>query len=708
MRSAKRYRLPWLLGLLFLTLPLQAATGPWSKDGPVSARLLSAEQGLTGQNELLLGLHLRLEPGWKTYWRTPGAAGAAPGLELEHPALEPDPEWLWPAPKRFNLLGMQAYGYTDEVVLPIRYRLNSSLSRLDLRGEAQVYACNEICLPLTVAVSLDLGPGADVDWASQRLLNEYLARVPGPLEPEAAQAEAIVDGEGLYLELQLPNPSADADLIVEGYPLHDWADPQIRLDGNRIRAWWQAPDDAEVPAAQAPLRYTYVDPRQALEGQVSATAGERPASGLDAAGWVGLLLMAWLGGLVLNVMPCVLPVLSIKLMHLSEATTVTRREARLQLLLTALGILSFFWLLALVLSAMKSAGYYVGWGIQFQNPYFLLSMLLLMLLFSANLLGWFEFGLPGRWQTALAHAGGGRRHSPRIASFMQGMAATLLATPCSAPFLGTAVAFALVRGSSEVLLIFTALGIGLATPYWLLMLWPGLIRWLPRPGRWMTAARRILALGMLLTALWVLWLLGNHLAPALLATVALVSFGWLLLWSPSLRRWRVAAPLVAPLLLLAPLLNTTQATPAQLQAEAFRPERIDRLVTEGRVVLVDITADWCITCKYNKELVLNSREVRQLLDRYQVLFMQGDWSLPDRTIEAFLQRHERSGIPFNVVYGPAQPQGLLLPELLSAENVREAVSRAAGTARDWAGPEVISIMEQRESLTLRFDEEPER
>jgi thiol:disulfide interchange protein len=220
---------------------------------------------------------------------------------------------------------------------------------------------------------------------------------------------------------------------------------------------------------------------------------------------LGLLLMAWLGGLVLNVMPCVLPVLSIKLMHLSEAATVTRREARLQLLLTALGILSFFWLLALVLAALKSAGYYVGWGIQFQNPYFLLSMLLLlMLLFSANLLGWFEFGLPGRWQTALAHAGDGRRHSPRIASFMQ-----------------------------------------------------------------------------------------------------------------------------------------------------------------------------------------------------------GDWSLPDGTIEAFLQRHGRSGIPFNVAYGPAQPQGLLLPELLSVENVSEAVRRAAGTARDRAGAEVIS-MERRESLTPRVDEEAER
>ncbi|MFC6673514.1 protein-disulfide reductase DsbD family protein [Marinobacterium aestuariivivens] len=670
----------WLLWLAvgLLALPLQAATGPWGQSGPVQARVITADRGLSGQAELMLGLQIRLEPGWKTYWRTPGAAGAAPELKLEHPALEPEPEWLWPAPHRYSLLDMQAYGYGDELVLPVRYRLNTSQSRLALKGEAQIYACNELCLPLNIPVRLDLALDSGVDWDSQRLLNQYLARVPAPLDPAQAQPRAVVDDRGLYLELQVPNPGAEVDLFVEGYWVHDWPDPQIRIEGNRVRAWWDAPEGAKVEDPDRPLRFTYVDRLQAREGQVTADIGQRPASDLAVAGWAGLLLMAWLGGLVLNVMPCVLPVLSIKLMHLSEASSLPRREARLQLLLTVAGILGFFSLLALVLAGLKAAGYWVGWGIQFQNPYFLLFMLLLMLLFAANLLGWFEFGLPGRWQTALAQSGDGRRHSPRFASFMQGMAATLLATPCSAPFLGTAVAFALGRGLTEILAVFTALGIGLATPYGLLMLWPGMVRRLPRPGRWMTALRRMLALGLVLTAVWMLWLLSNHLSSTLIGVMALGALCWLILWSPPLRRWRLLLTIMTPLLLVTPLLQSTPVRLSPLQSAAFEPDRIATLVQQGRTVLVDITADWCITCKYNQSAVLDSDEVRARMQRAQVVFMQGDWSLPDPVIEAYLQRYGRSGIPFNAVFGPGRPEGVLLPELLTVDNLTGALRQATG------------------------------
>jgi len=674
-----------LLCLFALIFPLQvlAAVGSWQEDGPVQMRLITPVNNLAGQSELLLGLHIKLQPGWKTYWRIPGAAGAAPSLTLKHDALVPEPEWYWPAPKRFSLLGLQSYGYSDEVVIPVRYPLNSSRSALSLQGKAQVYVCNEICLPLQTSVQLGLNGETGIDWSSQRLINKFMSKVPSSLKEVQSSYRLLADKQGLYLTLNLPSVSENPDLFIENYDLHEWPDPVIEVKDTQVQAWWNAPEGISADLPEHPIKITYVDSLQAYDGAVQVENVTRPDQSVTSGSlkWLSILLMAWAGGLILNVMPCVLPVLSIKLMHLSEAGNMPRREARIQLLLTALGVLSFFWILALSLGGLQLAGYYVGWGIQFQNPFFLLFMLLVMLLFTANMFGWFEFSLPAKWQTALASAGSETHHSARIASYMQGVGATLLATPCSAPFLGTAVAFALSQGAFEIFWVFSALGIGLATPYLVLSLWPGLIGLLPKPGRWMKGVRRFMAFGLLLAAAWLVWLLSNHLNSLTLLGVTVVGAVWLFLWSPQLIRWRPAALWLALVLLLMPFENQVGAPLQSYPQEVFQPERIDELVDEGKVILVDITADWCITCKYNKAAVLDAEDGRNLLEQYDVVFMQGDWSLPDKTIESFLSSHGRSGIPFNAIYGPNAPEGLLLPELLTIESLRTAVRSAAGNQR---------------------------
>ena len=388
-------------------------------------------------------------------------------------------------------------------------------------------------------------------------------------------------------------------------------------------------------------------------------------------------------------MPCVLPVLSIKLLAAVGQGGRDRGAVRLGFLASAAGILFSVLVLAGAAIALKSAGMAVGWGIQFQQPWFLAAMAIVVTLFSCNLLGLFEFSLPGRVSDLASGKGGagdslGGAGDSLGGHFLAGAFATLLATPCSAPFLGTAVGFALARGGGEIVMIFTALGLGLALPYLLIAALPGLATHLPRPGNWMVVLRRVLGVALLGTAVWLLAVLTAQigLLPTLFTGLLLAAMGLAFI----LRR-RLAPPLAAGAILatalgaLLPALTGAQAPAGDGDAALWltldRTE-IDRRVAAGEVIFVDVTADWCITCQVNKSLVLDRDPVAGALSDDAVVKMRGDWTLPDAAITAYLESFGRYGIPFNAVHGPGTPDGLLLPELLSAGVVLEALEQARG------------------------------
>ena len=329
----------------------------------------------------------------------------------------------------------------------------------------------------------------------------------------------------------------------------------------------------------------------------------------------------------------------------------------------------------------------VGWGIQFQQPLFLAFMALLLTFFACNLFGFFEILLPSGLSSAMADQGG----QGLTGSFATGAFATLLATPCSAPFLGVAVGFALARGAGEIYLVFAALGLGLALPYLLVAALPGLASRLPRPGAWMTHLRRLLGLALAGTAVWILTVLAAQVGPQLAALSAvLLGLLGLALWfrarAGDRMTGRLASPVLAGLLALAVLLAPfagpqvrarevaqSESAWAQLDLQA-----VDAAVAAGQVVLVDVTADWCLTCQVNKKLVLDKQEVVGRLADDGVLLQRGDWTSPDQEISDYLATFGRYGIPFNAVYGPAAPDGIALPELLTVEAVLQALDKAAG------------------------------
>ena len=705
MRSRLAFLTAVALGLAAFAGPgaAGAAETPWQPAKGASARLVTAVDGTGTLSEIPAGLQIRLEPHWKTYWRSPGDAGLPPALDWAGSTNLGAATLAYPAPHRFQLFGLETYGYETEVVFPLTLPVAQPGQPQHLALAATVLVCSDICIPANFSFTLDLPAGAAApDPAAANLIDRYANAVPGDgsaagltIGPVAATTAG--PNGGLRIEATAREPFEAPDLFVEGAPGDAFAAPRITTSegGRRLVAEIdriQAAADPPVALTGSPLTLTLVDGPRSVEAQ--ATVGPAVAAAPDAAAWLSILGVALLGGLILNLMPCVLPVLSLKLLSIVGVGGRTPRWQRLGLLATAAGILASFLVLAAGAVGLKAAGASVGWGLQFQEPVFLAAMAVIVTLFGCNLLGLFEVVLPHRAMDAAARASGaGRPEKHGLAGpFLTGAFATLLATPCSAPFVGTALGFALSRGPAEIGAIFAALGIGMALPYLLIAAVPGLARLLPRPGRWMVWVKALLGLALFGTAAWLLSVLAVQVPPAAAATVAAALAAMaLVLWlrrrgGVAIRRLHTAAAMVLALAAVLLPLRFDRSDAATPQAASAIPwTRFDRaaipgLVREGKVVFVDVTADWCLTCKVNKLLVIDRDPVAAALGEAGVAPLLADWTSPDPAIADYLAAHGRYGIPFNAVYGPGAPDGILLPELLSTEAVLDALKQARGAS----------------------------
>ncbi len=436
-----------ILGLAALTGPAGAAETPWQPAKGASARLVTAVDGTGTLREIPAGLHIRLDPHWKTYWRSPGDAGLPPALDWTGSDNLGTATLAYPAPHRFQLFGLETYGYETEVVFPLTLPVAQPGQPQHLALAATVLVCSDICIPASFHFALDLPAGpASPDPEAANLIDRYANTVPGDgaaagLAIGAVAATAAGPNGGLRIEATAREPFAAPDLFVEGAPGDAFAAPRITTSegGRRLVAEIdriQAAEDPPPALSGTPVVLTLVDGPRSVEAK--ATVGAAVAAAPDAAAWLSILGVALLGGLILNLMPCVLPVLSLKLLsivRLGGAEAGTPRRQRLGLLATAAGIIASFLVLAAGAVGLKAAGASVGWGIQFQEPVFLAAMAVIVTLFGANLLGLFEVVLPGRAMDAAARASGaGRPEQDGVAGpFLTGAFATLLATPCSAP-----------------------------------------------------------------------------------------------------------------------------------------------------------------------------------------------------------------------------------------------------------------------------------
>ena len=648
-----------LVSILFLAgLPFEfAAASTHAQPATETGWLINADHPhaktrlvLTGQidpaRKTVEGfLEISLDKGWKTYWRSPGEGGIAPTIDWAASSNLDHADWHWPFPQQFELLGLHTIGYKGDTVIPLTFHVKDWNQPVTLHGEFSLSSCTTICVLTEYPITLSFIPGK-VPVSEQALFTnaQAISNVPTP-SPLVTSTQAGWQAKEKLLTVQLTKDSGwtKPEIIVDG-KTEESKDYSFKfldshIDGDTLTATFEVSSWlGDITFDKQSVYISVKDDAFLAEQAVEVGAAIiHPTEGTSSNSLLQMLFFALIGGLILNVMPCVLPVLGMKLSSVISAQGLERRQIRGQFLASSAGILVSFWLLASFLLALKLTGSAVGWGIQFQNPWFIGFMVVITTVFGANMLGLFEINLSSNTNTWLASKGG---HS-YSGHFVQGMFATLLATPCSAPFLGTAIAFALAASSIEMFAVFTALGIGMALPWILVATFPGLASFLPKPGPWMKRVKQLFGVMMLLTSVWLLSLLGNFL-PASSVEKSISS--------------------------------TAQELPWQPLSETL----IEQSVGEGKTVFVDVTAAWCVTCKANKVGVILQDPVYSTLKKGDIVLVQGDWTHPGETVTSFLRKHNRYGVPFNIVYGPNAPQGIALPVILSKSLVMDAIAKAQG------------------------------
>jgi suppressor for copper-sensitivity B len=677
-------------------------------DGPkADVRLVSSTTAVGDLETISLGVEVRLDDGWKTYWRSPGDAGIPPFVEWEGSTNLAGTDFLWPAPVRFNFYDLETFGYEKGVVFPINAQVVRTGEAVSLQARIDLLVCDDVCIPHSFETALDLpaGEAGPSDFAN--LIDRYRNQVPGDgsrsgLLFEGADVSGPADKPLVRAAFRGDIPFQNPDLLVEGHADAVFSNPQFDYqDGGYLVLASVAAEDifgqgAPVDLESEPLIFTLIDGQRSIESRTVPTPDGLAgidAGGLDIATLLSIMVLALIGGLILNLMPCVLPVISIKLLSVVSHGGGDPRDVRLGFLATTAGIIVSFLALASLAVGVKSAGLAVGWGIQFQQPLFVIMLVIILTLFAANMWGLFEVRLPGRVSDVAVSAG--NSHSLG-GQFFQGAFATVLATPCTAPFLGTSIGFALSRGPLEIYAIFAALGVGMALPFILVSVFPGLATRLPRPGPWMNVLKKVLALALIATAVWLLSVMAVQVSlggAVVVGLLMMVVFGVLAIRarnsSNAASPKTIAAVAVVAVLAFAvpgllPALGVGLQDDGQrvLQDTAWVPfdrGAIPVLVGEGKVVFVDVTADWCITCQVNKTRVLNTADIIAAFEQGDVVLMRADWTKPNDDIARYLASFGRFGIPFNVIYGPQAPQGVVLPELLSEDSVHAGLTQAGAT-----------------------------
>ncbi|AJJ63255.1 protein-disulfide reductase DsbD family protein [Yersinia aldovae] len=675
-----------LFCLLLLWMPaLWAADSGWlvSPQNDHAQVRLRAEPALGGETRLLLTV--KLEKGWKTYWRSPGEGGIAPTIQWEPPLNAV--KWFWPVPQRFDVSGISTQGYHEQAVLPI---VISAKVPKTLSGTLTLSTCSNVCILTDYPFSLDLSAATNTENLQQ--FEHDFAQAMGQVPIADALTKQIQAGFG-HSELQVLAQRNEGwqqpELFFDTLEDADLGKPIVTVLGNQLSVRVPATDGwGEESADLLGKRLTMVITDGGLAQEASVTIGPALTLPQSSATFWSWVLMALMGGLILNLMPCVLPVLAMKLGSILQTEQQSRRQVRWQFMASSAGIVTSFWLLALLMTALRLGNHALGWGIQFQNPWFIGFMALVTALFTANLFGLFEIQLSSSFNTRIAAPRVEKSGARGMAGhFWQGALATLLATPCSAPFLGTAVAFALAAPLPALWGIFTALGVGMSLPWLAIAAWPKLALCLPRPGRWMNHLRIAMGVLMLASSLWLLSLMSSHIGwssvlimGAILLVALLLAIGW--------RYGPRAAAIVS---LLCVLVVGGGLLTGSLTANLWRKPLHDNVnwqplsesaiktaLLEHKRVFVDVTADWCVTCKVNKINVLMRDDVQQALQAPDVVALRGDWTRPSAEITEFLRQRGSVAIPFNQIYGPQQPQGTVLSPLLDRDVLLNVLADAKG------------------------------
>ncbi len=709
-----RLRASLLRSALFLLALGIVSVVPVAQSAPVTTphtkvELLAENDAIIPGQPFWIAYRIHAAPGWHTYWRNPGDSGLPSELNLQLPDSWQLGELHWPTPELISTPPFATHAYHGEVLLLAQITPPAQIDfpTVTLAGQAAWLVCKELCLRETAPLSLTLTVAKTATAINQARFNKARSRWPRA-HPDW-QLSATRHGNETYLLINGPNPLPTP---IHFFPyVGDQIEPaapqrlEQTTEGHRLRltvsqfsdqpfgelngviaatsSWDQQTSQPGLAVNTAILAASgVVADGTAVPNQFATTITTNPQQPLASTMGLGLaLLLAFIGGAILNLMPCVFPILSIKVLAFIDMAQGHKGHVRRHGLLFGLGIVLSFWALGGLLLILKQAGAEIGWGFQLQSPGFVIALGLLLFVLALNLLGVFEIG-----GTAMRLAGNVDTGSGYWSSFATGILAAAVATPCTAPFMGAAMGYAIAQPAQVTMLVFTAVALGLASPYLLLAEVPGLLEKLPKPGQWMVTFRQLLAFPLLASAVWLGWVLGRQQgvdaqALLLITMTILAMAGWLhgLQQRRGQRRRWVDGLILALLLIQLPLWSQmTQANSSPQQAvaesgwEPFDTDQLAAYLAQGEPVFIDFTAAWCITCQVNKKLALNHPAVVRHFADNKIHKIRADWTRADPKITAALAAVGRNGVP-TYLYYDRTGQAHLLPELLTVNVVIDAL-----------------------------------
>lgn len=665
--------------------------------------LVCDREAIAPGDTFTIGLRMKLEPEWHVYWTNPGDAGLAPRVNWTLPEGFSAEPLEFPVPKRIPAGPLMSFGYDGEVVFLSQLVAAPDINpgaHATIRADVDWLICQLECIPDEAVLDLEIpiestakvndswrsrfvklrakSPTTSEDWdIAVRLLPTELELSATRLSPSATMPSSVhlyPERKGIIENAASQDLSATADGFILRVPKNKmFLDSLTELHGLLVA-------DADwLGSGRTALQF--------VAPVTMATDSPPVVAAVDLPIWQ-VLLFAFVGGLILNLMPCVLPVLSIKVLGFIEQVNKSRSSIAVHNLMFLLGVLVSFWALAALLLILQAGGEHLGWGFQLQSPTFLVVLSAFMFLIGLNLFGVFEVG------TSLTGIGNSRS-AGRIGSFIAGVTTTIVATPCTAPFMGTALGFALTQSAVVSLAVFTALGLGMAAPYIIVTSSPALLKFVPKPGRWMETLKQAMGFLLMATVVWLAWVLGiqagaTAVALLLVALLTCAIAAWILGRWGSLAmemRPRRIAQISAALVIFAGLVGVSGNLPSAqaaavivgsedgIQWEPFSPQRVAQLRQEGRPLLIDFTAAWCLSCKVNEQVAFGSGQVQKRIDELDLVALKADWTARDATITRALAEFGRNSVPLYVLYPGNQGAPIVLPELLTPGIVLEALAK---------------------------------
>ena len=703
MRVPSRFAAFWLFCWLIVATVPHGLGQTYQGKQLVKAELLADTSAIVPGKAFTVGLLLRMAPGWHTYWKFSGDAGLPTELKWKLPQGWKIGEIQWSIPlKTIDPGDIETYGYENEVLLMQEITPPSKIdeSSVKLSAEANWLVCEKICIPGGETLQLELPISTTSQPANTELFARYRRLLPQNWPgADAATTEWSRAGSDLRLKV--------ASVALANYPAVDFfpfpeqgtvvGHPTVE-SRNKNQILFRIPIESSGKSVSAMAGLVVFS--QQPNGDDRAAWQITPPSIVSAAhpvpvrGIFTFLLFGFLGGIILNLMPCVLPVISLKIFGFIQQAGQSRQKILRSGIAFALGIFAWFIALALLLIALKAAGRDVTWGgFQFTNAYFVLALSVIVLVFALNLFGVFEISLPQSMTRGLLST---TERKDDLGSFFQGVFATVLATPCTAPFLGTALGFAFSQSPAIILAMFVAIAAGMSAPYLLLSAQPAWLRFLPKPGSWMMHVKQFMGFLLLATLLFLLYVLGAQRglegaiwASSFLLVISVACWikGAFVVPTASAAKRSVAVVLMLVLVLASGVYfiggkfysASVAATDSRLRGDwqAFAPDRLQAELEQGHPVFVDFTAAWCLTCKFNEANVLESQEVREAFQRRGVVKLRADWTNGDPVITKLLQQFGRPGVPLYVLYPGKSEAPIVFPELLTKSMVLEKLEIVA-------------------------------